>query len=98
MCALVSRIHLTDRREIPLTPRLRAETQYPTITRTASTYNPLHTFNLAKGAQKHYQQQYADMYFVRLAELKPVVETIAQEAWEDFEVIVTGLALACTIA
>jgi hypothetical protein len=26
------------------------------------------------------------MYFLRLAKLKPAVEELAQEAWEDFEV------------
>lgn len=33
-----------------------------------------------------YQQQYSDMYYMRLAKLKPVVMALAQEAWEDFEV------------
>lgn len=31
-------------------------------------------------------QQYADMYFLRLVQLKPVVEKVAEEAWESFEV------------
>ena len=34
----------------------------------------------------HYQQQYGDMYFLRLAKLKPAVEEIAAEAWEGCEV------------
>lgn len=63
--------------------------EYPTIERYASLYNPLRTFNLAKGDQKHYQQQYGDMYFLRLAQLKPAVEEIAVESWKEFEV---GLA------
>lgn len=50
-----------------------------------SSYNPLHTFDLPKGEQKHYTQQYADMYFLRLAMLKPTVEQIASEAWDDFQ-------------
>ncbi|KAG9812323.1 hypothetical protein KCU63_g20547, partial [Aureobasidium melanogenum] len=50
--------------------------EYQTLERTASSYNPLRSFHLAKGEQKHYQQQYADMYFARLAVLKPVVERI----------------------
>ncbi|KAF2454835.1 DNA polymerase alpha/epsilon subunit B [Lineolata rhizophorae] len=58
----------------------------PSLERTRSSYNPLRTFELPKGGQKHYQQQYADMYFVRLAQLKPAVERIAEEAWDDFEI------------
>lgn len=54
--------------------------------RVSSTYNPLQTFLLPKGEERRYQHQFADMYFLRLAEIKPVVEQIAQEAWEDFEV------------
>lgn len=60
--------------------------EYPPIERHASSYNPLRTFDLAKGAQKHYQQQYGDMYFLRLAKLKPTVEEIAEESWREFEV------------
>jgi len=41
---------------------------------------------LAKGDQKHYQQQYGDMYFLRLAKLKPAVEELAAEAWAGLEV------------
>lgn len=36
--------------------------------------------------QKKYTQQYSDMYFLRLTELKPVVEKLAYESWEGFEV------------
>ncbi|KAF2683456.1 hypothetical protein K458DRAFT_419059 [Lentithecium fluviatile CBS 122367] len=53
--------------------------------RNASSYKPLHTFALPKGAEKHYQQQYADMYFLRLALLKKAVIQKAHEAWDDFE-------------
>ncbi|KAK4694532.1 DNA polymerase delta subunit 2, partial [Lecanoromycetidae sp. Uapishka_2] len=59
---------------------------YPTIERLPSSYNPLQSFDLAKGDQKHYQQQYGDMYFLRLAMLKPAVEEIAAETWGDFEI------------
>jgi DNA polymerase delta subunit 2 len=52
--------------------------------RNASAYNPLHTFDLPKGADKHYGQQFADMYFLRLAELKEHVKQKAEEAWSDF--------------
>ena len=54
--------------------------------RNASAYRPLHTFNLPKGTERHYGQQYADMYFLRLAQLKKAVEERAEEAWSDFEV------------
>lgn len=60
--------------------------EYPILERQPSYYNPLHSFDLAKGDQKHYQQQYGDMYFLRLAKLKPVVEQIAAEAWDGFQV------------
>lgn len=59
---------------------------FSTNDRVASTYTPLHTFDLGKGEAKHYQQQFADMYFTRLTRLKPAVEQIAAEAWDDFEV------------
>jgi DNA polymerase delta subunit 2 len=54
--------------------------------RAESAYNPLHTFELPKGAEKNYAHQFADMYFLRLAQLKKAVQQKAQEAWEDFEV------------
>lgn len=60
--------------------------EYPVLDRLPSRYNPLHTFELAKGDHKHYQQQYGDMYFLRLAKLKPAVEEIAAKAWQDFQV------------
>ncbi|KAL2040186.1 hypothetical protein N7G274_007089 [Stereocaulon virgatum] len=62
------------------------EEEYPTIDRIPSSYNPLHSFDLAKGDQKHYQQQYGDMYFLRLAMLKPAVEEIAADAWGEIEI------------
>lgn len=46
----------------------------------------MHSFVLPKGDQKQYNQQYGDMYFLRLAKLKPFVESIAADEWEDFEV------------
>lgn len=54
--------------------------------RDPSSYRPLHTFQLPKGAERHYQQQYADMYFLRLAQLRKAVKQKAKEAWDDFEV------------
>ncbi|KAJ4344503.1 DNA polymerase delta small subunit Cdc1 [Didymosphaeria variabile] len=53
--------------------------------RNASAYRPLHTFELPKGPEKHYQQQFADMYFLRLAQLKKAVKQKAHEAWDEFE-------------
>ncbi|RDW68440.1 hypothetical protein BP5796_09097 [Coleophoma crateriformis] len=57
---------------------------YSSLSRQSSSYKPLHTFTLEK--EKHYQQQYADMYFLRLAKLKPAVEQVAVEAWEGFQI------------
>ncbi|CAO2649025.1 Nn.00g099740.m01.CDS01 [Neocucurbitaria sp. VM-36] len=53
--------------------------------RNPSSYNPLHTFELPKGTDKHYGQQFADMYFLRLAMLKKAVKQKAEDAWSDFE-------------
>ena len=47
---------------------------------------PLHTFELPKGTDKHYVQQFADMYFLRLSQLRKSVKQRAEEAWNDFEV------------
>ena len=55
-----------------------------TLTRTSTSYTSHSTFMLPRGAARHYQQQYADMYFSRLALLKPAVERLATEAWSDF--------------
>ncbi|KAL2815590.1 DNA polymerase alpha/epsilon subunit B-domain-containing protein [Aspergillus cavernicola] len=60
--------------------------QYEPTTRSPSVYNPLDTFRLPPGQERHYQQQYGDMYFLRLAKLKPAVEAIAVEAWEGFTI------------
>lgn len=57
------------------------------LTRAPSSYYPLHDFHLAKA--EGYQQQYGDIYFLRLAKLKPEVEKIAREAWDGYNV---GLA------
>jgi DNA polymerase delta subunit 2 len=54
------------------------------IERPPSSYKPLHTFELEK--DKQYQQQYADMYFLRLTQLKPKVEKIAAEDWDGFQI------------
>ncbi|KAG4034892.1 hypothetical protein MFRU_002g02410 [Monilinia fructicola] len=53
-------------------------------TRVPSSYKPLSTFALSKA--KHYQQQYGDMYFLRLTSLKKPVEEIASAAWDGFQI------------
>ena len=55
------------------------------LTRHASSYAPLNSFTLPRGDTRHYQQQYAQVYFARLAVLKPTLERIADEEWGDFE-------------
>ncbi|KAM6487152.1 DNA polymerase alpha/epsilon subunit B-domain-containing protein [Trichoderma sp. SZMC 28011] len=52
--------------------------------RTDSTYKPLHSFALDK--QRSYKQQYGDMYFLRLAKIKPAVEEVASKAWDGTEI------------
>ena len=61
------------------------ETPNESLTRTPCTYNPLATYTLLPKA-KHYQQQYADMYFARLAQLKPSLVQLATEAFSDYEI------------
>lgn len=51
-----------------------------TLDRAQSSYKPLDTFKLEKG--RSYQQQYADTYFLRLTQIKPAVEEMAEAAWE----------------
>ncbi|KAK8198825.1 DNA polymerase alpha/epsilon subunit B-domain-containing protein [Phyllosticta paracitricarpa] len=64
-----------------------SSSEFPAISRPDTpSYHPLHTFALPKGQDRHYVQQYADMYFLRLAQLKPIVEQVAEEAWEGFEI------------
>ncbi|KKK24977.1 hypothetical protein AOCH_003589 [Aspergillus ochraceoroseus] len=60
--------------------------QYEPIYREPAFYNPLDTFQLPPGTERQYQQQYGDMYFLRLAKLKPAVEEAAVEAWEGFSI------------
>ena len=62
------------------TPDLDGPPQ-PILERAFSSYKSLHTFNLSK--DRAYQQQYGDMYFLRLTKIKPAVEKVAAEAWAD---------------
>ncbi|RHZ72938.1 hypothetical protein CDV55_107285 [Aspergillus turcosus] len=63
-----------------------SDEQFSPVYRETSHYNPLHTFKLPSGDARHYQQQYGDMYFLRLARLKPVVEEVGMDAWEGFSI------------
>ncbi|CAK7230819.1 DNA polymerase delta small subunit Cdc1 [Sporothrix bragantina] len=51
-----------------------------------SAYHPLHRFALESTRQ--YQQQFADMYFLRLAKIKPAVDQVAADMFDD--VVVGG--------
>ncbi|KAL5114767.1 DNA polymerase delta small subunit Cdc1 [Pleosporales sp. CAS-2024a] len=66
-------------------PEMQYDDAPPPPTRGESRYAPLHTFDLPKGGERHYAQQFADMYFLRLAHLKKAVKAQAHEAWHDFE-------------
>ena len=61
-----------------------SDEKYTALTRQPSSYKPFETYALEK--EKHYQQQFGDMYFLRLTKLKPVVEQIAAEAWDGFQI------------
>ncbi|OTB07761.1 hypothetical protein M426DRAFT_317655 [Hypoxylon sp. CI-4A] len=50
------------------------------LERVSSSYKPMHSFKLDK--DKSYQQQFADMYFLRLTKIKPAVEELAAADWE----------------
>ncbi|KAK0752039.1 DNA polymerase alpha/epsilon subunit B-domain-containing protein [Schizothecium vesticola] len=50
------------------------------LERSSSNYHPLHTFTLGRDLQ--YQQQFADIYFLRLTKIKPAVEKVAEASWE----------------
>lgn len=64
---------------------------YPTTTRVNAPYARLSNFDLDKKADQRYQQQYGDMYFLRLAKLKPAVERIATDAWEGYQVCISDV-------
>jgi DNA polymerase delta subunit 2 len=68
----------------------KEEQEQEPVYRTPSNYNPRLTFHLPAGAGRHYQQQYDDMYFLRLAKLKPTVEQVATDAWDGLTVRAPG--------
>lgn len=59
----------------------RGDTAAHVAEREQSSYKPLTTFKLEKDRQ--YQQQYGDMYFLRLTKIKPAVEEVAAAAFDD---------------
>lgn len=61
-----------------------SDESYETLDRAPSSYKPLHSFRLKK--DRSYKQQYGDMYFLRLAKIKPAVEQVASEAWDDLDI------------
>lgn len=65
---------------------LQQSDKFEERTRAPSAYNPLYSYRLERGETRQYQQQFADIYFLRLAKLKPVIEKIAQAEWDDFEI------------
>lgn len=54
------------------------------LERITSHYAPLKTFALEKDRQ--YQQQYADIYFLRLTKIRPAVEEVAEAEWDGLSV------------
>ena len=73
----------------PSTGLLRApkeDYKFEKRSRLSSSYNPMYSFRLPRGETKQYMQQFGDMYFLRLAKLKPVIEKIAYEEWQDFDI------------
>ncbi|TVY80797.1 DNA polymerase subunit delta-2 [Lachnellula suecica] len=64
--------------------RAPSDQKYAALERASTTYKPHESYALEK--EKQYQQQFGDMYFFRLAKLKPAVEKIALDAWDDFQI------------
>lgn len=58
-----------------------SDTAHQTPSRASSSYKPMHTFALQK--QPPYQQQFGDMYFLRLAKIRPAADEVAAAAWSD---------------
>ncbi|RDL41214.1 uncharacterized protein BP5553_01193 [Venustampulla echinocandica] len=61
-----------------------SDQKYSALERATTSYIPHETYTLEK--EKHYQQQYSDLYFLRLTKLKPPVERIAEDAWDGFQI------------
>ena len=69
-----------------LMTRPTRDDSFAQLDRTPSSYSPLSSYVLPHGENKNYMQQFGDIYFLRLSKLKPVVEAIAIEEWDDFEI------------
>ncbi|KAK2880022.1 hypothetical protein FQN49_000657 [Arthroderma sp. PD_2] len=76
---------MEDPAEAFLRPPLEDESS-DTVFREPSSYSPMATFRLPSGAARHYQQQYSDIYFLRLTRLKPAVSEVAKAAWEGYNI------------
>lgn len=81
---MTAALKMTDTEE--LLEKWSKDDTFPELERLPSAYNPLHSFVLPKGEHKQYMQQFSDIYFLRLAKLKPSVEASATDAWEGFEI------------
>lgn len=58
--------------------------EHTTLNRAPAAYTPHPTYRLPPGDNRHYQNQYADMYFARLAQLKPATVQIAADSFNAF--------------
>jgi DNA polymerase delta subunit 2 len=65
---------------------LQGDEVFQQKSRVSSSYNPRYSYRLPYGETKQYEQQFADMYFARLTQLKKPVVAVAKEEWEDFEI------------
>ncbi|ETN38580.1 uncharacterized protein HMPREF1541_06617 [Cyphellophora europaea CBS 101466] len=73
----------------PITGLLRPsnkDDKFQERSRIPSAYNPMYSYRVGREDTKQYHQQFADIYFLRLAKLKPIVEKIGKADWEDFEI------------
>ncbi|KAI5306666.1 N-acetyltransferase 9 [Ascosphaera pollenicola] len=64
----------------------RDDDVYETDERVDSLYCPLTNYRLPPGGARQFQQQFADIYFLRLTQLKPVLAEIARQAWEGLTI------------
>ncbi|OJD32413.1 dna polymerase delta subunit 2 [Diplodia corticola] len=83
----VSELQAPEIRSGGLTLEEHSNSRFPVASRDAPpAYTSLDTFELPKGADRHYVQQYADMYYLRLVQLKPAVEKNAAEQWNGYTI------------
>lgn len=65
---------------VTVTDHVRSDVPHQVPLRAPSSYKPLDSFALNK--QRTYQQQYGDMYFLRLTKIKPAVDEVAAATWD----------------